>query len=130
MLFAIRCYFPSGRQRRGVNGIEVDSGYCLVPVRAIYESHATERITSGRTGKPVRRQYRFCLPGAHAFLHAAVHADGSFSVVTTTFNASVAPVRDLRALVLGPGESSVWLGPDFTSLSNRDAVRLSVAVER
>ena len=60
------------RGRRGMWTKAIAEGRCLVPVRAFYESHATERVASERTGRPVRRQYRFRLPGARAFLLAAV----------------------------------------------------------
>ena len=82
------------RGRRGMWAKAIARGRCLVPMRAFYESHATERAPSARTGRPVRPQYRFRLPGARAFLLAAVQADGRFSVVTTAANASVAPMRD------------------------------------
>ena len=85
----------------------------------------TERVESERTGRPVRRQYLFRLPGARAFLLAAVHEGDRFSVVTTRPNASVAPIRNRMPLVLGPGESSVWLGSDFAGLANRSDVDLS-----
>ena len=40
-------------------------------------------------------------------------------------NASVAPIHDRMPLVLGPGESNVWLGPDFAELANRSALVLA-----
>lgn len=98
----------------------IAEGRCLVPVRAFYESSSTEKIKSEKTGRPVRRQYRFRLLGARAFLLAAVQQDGRFSIVTTEPNAGVIPVHDRIPIVLGPGESGVWLGPDFGSLSNSD----------
>lgn len=113
------------RGRRGMWARAIAEGRCLVPVRAFYESHVTERVVSERTGKSVRRQYRFQLPDARAFLLAAVQADGRFSVVTTAPNASVAPVHDRMPLVLGPGESSVWLGPDFARLADRSRIVLT-----
>lgn len=115
--------------RRGMWAKAIAQGRSLVPVRAFYESHATEKVVSERTGRPVRRQYRFRLPGARAFLLAAVQADGNFSIVTTEPNASVAPVHDRMPLVLGPGESSVWLGPGFASLADRRGVGLLVEPE-
>lgn len=115
--------------RRGMWAKAIAQGRGLVPVRAFYESHATERITSERTGRPVRRQYRFRLPGARAFLLAAVQADGHFSIVTTAPNDSVAPVHDRMPLVLGPGESSAWLGSDFATLADRSALRLTSELE-
>ena len=108
----------------------IQHGRCLVPVRAFYESHATERVESERTGKPVRRQYRFRLPGARAFLLAGVQAEGRFSVVTTSPNASVAPVHNRMPLVLGPGESGIWLGADFARLADRSAIHLVAEPER
>lgn len=112
------------RGRRGMWAKAIAEGRCLVPVRAFYESHTTERVVSERTGKPVRRQYRFRLPGTRAFLLAAVRVDGLFSVVTTAPNASVSPVHDRMPLVLGPGESGVWLGPHFESLADRSGAKL------
>lgn len=108
----------------------IAKGRCLVPVRAFYESSSTEKVVSEKTGKSVRRQYRFRLPGARAFLLAAVQQDGRFSIVTTEPNASVAPIHDRMPLVLGPGESSVWLGPGFTELTNRSHIELTAKPER
>lgn len=111
--------------RRGMWAKAIAEGRCLVPVRAFYESHMTEMVESERTGRSVRRQYMFRLPGARAFLLAAVRESDRFSIVTTRPNASVAPIHDRMPLVLGPGESSVWLGPDFAELANRSALVLA-----
>lgn len=113
------------RGRRGMWAKAIAEGRCLVPVRAFYEGHMTERAPSPVTGKPVKRQYMFRLPAARAFLLAAVQMDGMFSIVTTKPNASVVPIHDRMPLVLGPGESSVWLGPDFASLFDRSLIRLA-----
>lgn len=117
------------RGRRGMWARAIAEGRCLVPVRAFYESHMTERVESERTGRPVRRQYLFRLPGSRAFLLAAVREGDRFSVVTTAPNASVAPIHDRMPLVLGPGESSVWLGPDFARLADRRSVSLTSCPE-
>lgn len=120
-------------QLRDGRGMWVDAiahGRCLVPIRAFYEGHATERVKSERTGRPVRRQYRFRLPGARAFLLAGVCADGRLSIVTTEPNAVVSPVHNRMPLVLGPGESSVWLGPGFEALADRSHIRLTAEPER
>ena len=101
---------PGGR---GMWTKAIAEGRCLVPVRAFYESHATEKVISEKTGRPVKRQYPFQLPGARAFLLAAVREDDRFSIVTTAPNASVAPVHDRMPLMLGPGKSNVWLEPGF-----------------
>ena len=105
-------------------------GRCLVPVRAFYEGHQTERVPSEQTGKPVRRQYRFRLPGARAFLLAGVTAEGRLSIVTTEPNATVAPVHNRMPLVLGPGESARWLSGDFAALADRGRIRLTATPER
>ena len=118
------------RGRRGMWARAIAEGRCLVPVRAFYEGHMTERVPSPVTGKPIKCQYMFRLPGVRAFLLAAVRSDGLFSIVTTTPNASVIPVHDRMPLVLGPGESSVWLSPDFASLADRGCVGLVSSPEK
>lgn len=118
------------RGRRGMWSQAIAQGSCLVPVRAFYEPHATETVASERTGRPVRRQYRFRLPGAGAFLLAGVQYEGQLSIVTTAPNADVAPVHDRMPLVLGPGESGVWLGPDFARLAERSGIQLATEPER
>lgn len=115
--------------RRGMWAKAIAEGRCLVPVRAFYEGHMTERVESERTGRPVRRQYLFRFPGARAFLLAAVCEGDRFSIVTTRPNASVAPIHDRMPLVLGPGESATWLGQDFVVLSDRSALRLAAERE-
>ena len=89
----------------------------------------TEKIESEKAGRQVRRQYLFRLPGARAFLLAAVREGDWFSVVTTAPNANVAPIHDRMPLVLGPGESATWLGQDFVVLSDRSALRLAAERE-
>lgn len=118
---------PGGR---GMWVKAIAQGRCLVPVRAFYEFNATERTTSEKTGRPVRRQYLFRLPGARAFLLAAVREGDRFSIVTTRPNASVAPIHDRMPLVLGPGESSAWLGPEFAQLADRSSVTLISTLEQ
>lgn len=115
--------------RRGMWAKAIAEGRCFVPVRAFYEGHMTERVESERTGRPVRRQYLFRLPGAKAFLLAAVREGDRFSVVTTAPNASVAPVHDRMPLVLGSGESDIWLGPGFARLADRRNVSLTSCPE-
>lgn len=117
------------RGRRGMWTRAIAEGRCLVPVRVFYEGHMTERVPSTVTGKPVKRQYVFRLPGARAFLLAAVQSDGLFSIVTTAPNANVAPVHDRMPLVLGQGESGVWLGSEFGKLADRSHILLASSCE-
>ena len=105
--------------RRGMWAEPIDRGRCLVPALSFYESW---------TRNPPRRgaQARFCYPGHKAFLLAGVQQGDRVSIVTTEPNADVSPLHSRMPLVLGPGESSVWLGPDFARLADRSAVRLEV----
>lgn len=118
------------RGRRGMWAKAIAEGRCLVPVRAFYEGHMTERAPSPVTGKPIKRQYMFRLPGARAFLFAAVQSDGLFSIVTTAPNASVALIHNRMPLVIGQGESSVWLGENFACLVDRSRISLVSTPER
>lgn len=115
--------------RRGMWADAIAKGRCLVPVRAFYEGHREETVPSEKTGRPVRRQYRFRLPGAGAFLLAGVQREGRFSIVTTKPNAAVSRVHDRMPLVLGAGESGVWLGPEFAQLADRSRIALASAPE-
>lgn len=118
------------RGRHGMWANAIAQGRCLVPVRAFYESHGVETVPSEKTGKPVRRQHRFRVPCAGSFFLAGVQQEGQLSIVTTAPNASVAHVHDRMPLVLGPGESGVWLGPDFDRLADRSAIQLTAEPER
>lgn len=117
-----------GRRSMWANAIA--RGRCLVPVRAFYEGHRAETVLSEKTGKPVRRQYRFRLQHAGAFLLAGVQQEGQLSIVTTRPNAAVSPVHDRMPLVLGAGESSIWLGADFATLADRSAIQLTAIPEQ
>lgn len=89
------------RGRRGMWAKAIAHGRCLVPVRTSYETSATETVLNEKTGTPVKRQYRFRLPGARAFLLAAVQQNGRFSIVTTE------PTRaSLRSTTACPSSSA------------------------
>ena len=119
----------------------LSTGRCLVPARGFYEPR---RVRSGsvRTsgtaageldrglvgdggadrgdgdgpGKGRAPQVRFCVPGTGVFLMAGVWRDGRFSVVTTAPNPVVAAYHNRMPLVLGRGESSIWLEGDAPGL--------------
>jgi putative SOS response-associated peptidase YedK len=97
-------------------------GRCLVPVRSFYESWTRSRERRGR-------DVRFTLPGHRVFLLAGIRDRERFSLVTTRPNADMQPIHSRMPLVLGPGESSVWLGPDFARLADRSHIRLEVESE-
>lgn len=129
---------------------------CAIPVRAFYESHATETVRSPRTGKAVKRRYRFArvrqeADGNHSanecsacggeddevretekaasvFLIAGVYQDGCFSVITTAPNDVVAPVHNRMPLVLDERAALTWLDPD-SSLEDLVALARASSVE-
>lgn len=103
----------------------IAEGCCLVPVRAIYEKHMTEKVEGERTGRSVRHQHLFRRPRARAFPLAAMREGGQFSIVTTKPNASVVPIHGRMPLVLSLGKSSMWLDSDFVNLANRSDLGLS-----
>ena len=98
------------------------SGRCLIPVRAFYESW---------TRNPPRRgaQVRFTYRGHAGLLLAGIFEDDCCSIVTTSPNSAVSPYHSRMPLCLGPGESGVWLGPDFASLANRSAIPLEATYD-
>lgn len=102
---------------RGMWAKPILHGRCLVPVRSFYESW---------TKSPERRStnVRFTMPGHRVFLLAGVCARDCFSVVTTEPNAAVGRFHTRMPLVLGPGESGIWLGSDFASLADRTGITL------
>ena len=117
------------RTGRGLWAQAMLHGRCLVPARAFYEPSSTETVASSRTGKPIKRAYRFTLAGSGVFLLAGIAQDGRFSIVTTAPNRWVAPVHNRMPLVLRPGESSAWLAGDFEALANRESVELDAQGE-
>ncbi len=107
----------------------IKKGRCLVPARAFYERHQRDVYLDEKTGKPKQRLYRITYPGIKAFLMAGIIQDGLFSVVTTEPTEFMATIHNRMPLVLGPGESSIWLGPDFGTLGNREHIELSAKPE-
>ncbi len=98
---------------------------CVVCAQAFFESHATQRVPSARTGKPIRRPYVFTRNDGAPLLLAGIHDKGRFSIVTTAPNKAVAPVHDRMPLVLSPAEAARWLAGDARSLADRSAFALS-----
>lgn len=113
----IETALSQARSGTGLWAAPITLGRCLVPVRGFFE-HYTR--SSDRRGE----QWRFTYPGHNVFLLAGVWENDRVSVVTTVPNADVSPIHTRMPLVLAPGESSVWLGPDFARLADRSAVRL------
>ncbi|MEE6146478.1 SOS response-associated peptidase family protein [Olsenella sp. YH-ols2223] len=131
----IETALAQARAGRGLWARAASEGRCLVPVRCFYESADAGAAAQGEkdprsewaAGAPARArrpQWRFRLAGHAVFLLACVADGGRFSVVTCPPNGDVAPVHRRMPLVLAPGESAVWLGPDYASLADRSRVRL------
>lgn len=118
----IETALAQARSGTGLWARPITEGRCLVPVRSFYESWTKE---------PPRRgaQARFTLPGHRVFLLAGVCDHERFSVMTTTPNAAVGAVHSRMPLVLGPGESSVWLGEGYASLADRTAIELACELD-
>ncbi|RRF91121.1 MAG: DUF159 family protein [Coriobacteriaceae bacterium] len=130
---------------RGMWAEPIRYGRCLVPVRAFYEwwtqpnppevpvaadgTADGEPAGAGKRKKAPRPQVRYGLSGHSIFLMACVWEGERFSVVTTRPNASVAQVHNRMPLVLGPGESRIWLGDDWPQLADRSAVPLTATLE-
>ncbi|MBP3893332.1 MAG: SOS response-associated peptidase family protein [Atopobiaceae bacterium] len=98
------------------------TGRCLVPVSSFYESWTRSAPERGA-------QVRFTIPGRRIFLLAGVCDSSRFSIVTTEPNADVGAVHSRMPLVLAPGESSIWLGPEYASLSDRSGITLDAVPE-
>lgn len=99
---------------------------CIVPTLGFFEPHATERIRSFKTGKPIKRPYRFAIDDRMPTLLAGVWQRDEFSVLTTQPNGSVSPVHNRMPLVLRPSEVRTWLYGDFASLADRSDMELRV----
>ena len=97
-------------------------GRCLVPVRRFFETW---------TIRPPRRGAQVCFesPEHGVLLLAGVWDRDRVSIVTTEPNEDVGRVHSRMPLVIGPGESGVWLGPDFATLADRSRVRLVATPE-
>ena len=99
----------------------ITRGRCLVPVRAFYESWTEP----GSPAPGEKVAVLFASETHRIFLLAAVMRNGEVSIVTCSPNADVGPIHSRMPLVLGPGESSIWLGPGFPKLADRSQIHLS-----
>lgn len=98
---------------------------CVVPSYGFYEPHQSETVPSPKTGRPLKREYLFRLPGSPLVLMAGLYQDGHFTIVTTAPNRWVAPVHDRMPVVLRPGELGRWLDDGDTGLFDRAGVELA-----
>ncbi len=97
---------------------------CLVASRGFFEPSATETVESPRTGRPVKRQYRFTFPHDDLLFLAAIYEGDSFSIVTCEPNRWVAPIHPRMPIALLPGEAPLWLSADYPQLFDRSNLEL------
>ena len=101
---------------------------CAVPAFGFFEPHKTETSISERTGKPIKRQYRFDGPRRLLFL-AGIYRNDRFSIMTTAPNAAVEPVHDRMPVVLLEHELPLWFSPDFEHLFDRTGIALATTAQ-
>ena len=107
---------------RGMWAHALETGRCLVPVRRFFESWTRNPPARGA-------EIRFEMETHKVLLLAGILEDDRVSIVTCEPNADVASMHSRMPLVLAPGESSIWLGPDFYQLGDRSAIRLIATPE-
>lgn len=99
---------------------------CIIPVSAFFETHQSEKVASPKTGKAIKRQYEFRVPGEDVILIGGIWRDDRFSMVTTEANAFMAPIHHRMPLIVRQEELPTWLGPDYRTLADRSDIRLEV----
>lgn len=97
---------------------------CILPVLAFFETHREETYPSPKTGKLIKRQYEFCIPGQEVVFIGCIWREDTFSMVTTDANADMAPIHHRMPLIVRQKELPLWFGPDYQQLANRSEIRL------
>ena len=107
----------------------IQTGRCLVPAAAFFEPHATETIRSPKSGRTIKRAYRFADPDGLPLLLAGVRAEDRCSIVTCEPNRWVSPIHPRMPLILRFEEVGTWLEGDWPSLADRASIELAVQPE-
>ena len=97
---------------------------CVLPVLAFFETHQEETYPSPKTGKLIKRQYEFRIPGQEIIFIGCIWREDTFSMVTTDANADMAPIHHRMPLIVRQKELPLWFGPDYQQLANRSEIRL------
>ena len=97
---------------------------CILPVPAFFETHREETYPSPKTGKPIKRQYEFCVSGEDIIFIGCTWRENTFSMVTTDANADMAPLHHRMPLIVRQEELPLWFGPDYQQLADRSKIRL------
>ena len=110
----------------------IREGRCILPAAAFFEPHATEMARSPKTGRPIKQQYEFAMPGKAPLLLASVCDGNRLSIVTTEPNAHVAPIHPRMPLALRFEEVPLWLEGDLSDiaeLADRSTLQLDAQPE-
>lgn len=97
---------------------------CILPVPAFFETHREETYPSSKTGKPIKRQYEFRIPGQSILFIGCIWREGTFSMVTTEANTDMAPIHHRMPLIVRQEELPLWFGPNYQQLADRSDIRL------
>lgn len=97
---------------------------CVIPVSSFYETHRQETFASPKTGKPIKRQYEFRVPGEGVILISCTWKGDRFSMVTTEANADMAPIHHRMPLIVRQQELPLWFSSDYQRLSDRSSIKL------
>lgn len=97
---------------------------CIIPVSSFYETHNDETIVSSRTGKPIKRQYEFKVPGQDVVLVGGIWKGDCFSMVTTEANSDMMPIHHRMPLIVRQEELPLWFGSEYQKLANRSSIKL------
>lgn len=97
---------------------------CVLPVLAFFETHQEETYPSPKTGKLIKRQYEFRIPGQEVIFIGCIWREDTFSMVTTDANADMTSIHHRMPLIVRQKELPLWFGPDYQQLANRSEIRL------
>lgn len=97
---------------------------CVLPVLAFFETHREETYPSPKTGKLIKRQYEFRIPGQEIIFIGCIWREDTFSMVTTDANADMMPIHHRMPLIIRQKELPLWFGPDYQQLADRSGIQL------
>ena len=116
---------PSTNGRPNVWADSLKYRRCVVPSHGFYEPHKTETHPSPKTGKPIKDQYFFRLPGSYIVFMAGIYEEGHFSIMTTEPNQWMEDIHPRMPVVLCPKELDAWLYGDYANLFDRSKLELA-----
>lgn len=97
---------------------------CTLPILAFFETHQEETYPSPKTGKLIKRQYEFRIPGQEIIFIGCIWREDTFSMVTTDANADMMPIHHRMPLIIRQKELPLWFGPDYQQLADRSGIQL------